>query len=221
MGDVSPWLLRGALWGALALGTAVLTLVGAELFSGLNFPWFAGGALGLVVGIAFSLFASRRRERAILPVMNAMVSFMVIFQALYFGLVFMTTGTGPYIGLVTALVLILIFAVTFNRPHAVPLWVLCHEVLNLAALIVVSFSWFYWYESSWHTPCMNWSMTRTDSVYFTLTTLATVGYGDFRPVSETCRQVVSLQIVIGFIFAGLVIALLVTRIGQASNSPAE
>lgn len=42
--------------------------------------------------------------------------------------------------------------------------------------------------------------TRLDSLYFTLVTLATIGYGDITPHGQTARLVAILQIVYSFIF---------------------
>jgi hypothetical protein len=47
-------------------------------------------------------------------------------------------------------------------------------------------------------------MTRLDSLYFTVTTFATVGYGDISPVSEAARLVATLQMLLGLVFIGLV-----------------
>lgn len=48
-------------------------------------------------------------------------------------------------------------------------------------------------------------LTKWDSVYFTITTLATVGYGDIHPVSQGARIWTTAQIVIGFVFIAIVI----------------
>lgn len=47
--------------------------------------------------------------------------------------------------------------------------------------------------------------TKWDAVYFTITTIATVGYGDIHPESQLARLWVSAQIVIGFAFVAFVI----------------
>lgn len=41
----------------------------------------------------------------------------------------------------------------------------------------------------------NEHLTRTDALYFTTSTFATVGFGDIAPVSELARAVVSVQII--------------------------
>jgi voltage-gated potassium channel len=45
---------------------------------------------------------------------------------------------------------------------------------------------------------------RTDALYFTVTVLATVGFGDIAPLSEPARIVVTIQMVLGLVAVGLV-----------------
>jgi len=45
---------------------------------------------------------------------------------------------------------------------------------------------------------------RLDAIYFTMTVLATVGFGDITPVTGPARVVVTLQMICGFAFAALV-----------------
>ena len=59
-------------------------------------------------------------------------------------------------------------------------------------------------------------MTRLDALYFTVTTFATVGYGDISPVSQTARLVATLQMLLGLVFLGLVARVVTgaTRLGM-------
>lgn len=47
--------------------------------------------------------------------------------------------------------------------------------------------------------------TRVDAVYFTVVTLATVGFGDVHPVGQSARAVVTLQIVFNLLFLGVAV----------------
>jgi voltage-gated potassium channel len=47
-------------------------------------------------------------------------------------------------------------------------------------------------------------LDRTDALYFTVSTLATVGFGDIAAVSEGARVTVTVQIVTGLVLLGLV-----------------
>lgn len=48
-------------------------------------------------------------------------------------------------------------------------------------------------------------LDRTDALYFTVTTLATVGFGDIAAVSQAARIAVTVQMVTGLVLLGLVI----------------
>ncbi|WP_328914526.1 MULTISPECIES: potassium channel family protein [unclassified Streptomyces] len=64
--------------------------------------------------------------------------------------------------------------------------------------------------------------TRVDALYFTIVTLATVGYGDITPVSQTARLVDILQIVYSFVFLTAAATALTQRLryqlGERSRS---
>ena len=47
-------------------------------------------------------------------------------------------------------------------------------------------------------------LTRTDGLYFTVTTFATVGYGDISPQTELARVLVTVQMLVGLIAVGLI-----------------
>ena len=50
--------------------------------------------------------------------------------------------------------------------------------------------------------------TRVDAVYFTVTTLATVGYGDITPASQTARVAVTVQMLFDLAFLGIAVRVL-------------
>jgi len=47
-------------------------------------------------------------------------------------------------------------------------------------------------------------MTRLDALYFTITTFATVGFGDITAVSQLTRGLVALQMVLGLLLVGVI-----------------
>jgi voltage-gated potassium channel len=72
------------------------------------------------------------------------------------------------------------------------------------------------------------TITRTDSLYFTVTVFATVGFGDIAAVTEVARIVVTIQMIIDLIAIGLIakvvlgaVQVAVRRQGEGSESPAE
>ncbi len=50
--------------------------------------------------------------------------------------------------------------------------------------------------------------TRTDALYFTVSTLATVGFGDVHATGQTARAAVTAQIVFNLVFLGTVVAII-------------
>jgi hypothetical protein len=69
-----------------------------------------------------------------------------------------------------------------------------------------------------HTSTGNFNvhaLTRTDSIYFTVTVFATVGFGDISPASQTARLVVTAQMILNLIVLGLGVRLIVGAVQQA------
>jgi voltage-gated potassium channel len=54
--------------------------------------------------------------------------------------------------------------------------------------------------------------TKTDALYFTLSTLATVGFGDVHATGQLARGLVSVQIVFDVVFVATVVSVLTTQL---------
>ena len=52
-------------------------------------------------------------------------------------------------------------------------------------------------------------LTKVDALYFTVTTLATVGFGDIAPTSESARVLVTFQMLVNLVFVGAALRLIV------------
>ena len=67
------------------------------------------------------------------------------------------------------------------------------------------------------------TLTRTDSLYFTVTIFSTVGFGDISPASEGARILVTAQMILDLIVLGLGIRILVGAVDvgrqKTSNGP--
>lgn len=63
----------------------------------------------------------------------------------------------------------------------------------------------------------NWSepMSRLDALYFTVTTFATVGFGDINARSATARAVVTVQIILDLVLIGLMTRVIVRAVQEA------
>jgi hypothetical protein len=65
------------------------------------------------------------------------------------------------------------------------------------------------------------SITRTDSLYFTVTVFSTVGFGDIHPVSESARLVVTVQELLDLLAIGLLIRVFVGAVRFAKQQGLE
>ncbi|HSH23776.1 MAG TPA: potassium channel family protein [Acidimicrobiales bacterium] len=62
-------------------------------------------------------------------------------------------------------------------------------------------------------------MTRIDAVYFTMTTMSTVGYGNVAPESQLCRLVASWQMLFTMVFVAVFFGLLVAVLSSQLKRP--
>ncbi len=84
-------------------------------------------------------------------------------------------------------------------------------VATLALFLVVFASAYHLLEYS-SPGSFSEPLTRTDALYFALTTLATVGYGDIVARSQAGRAVAMLQMTGGLLFAGVAVRILTEAI---------
>ena len=56
-----------------------------------------------------------------------------------------------------------------------------------------------------------------DALYFTMSTIATVGFGDVHATGQAARVVVTLQIFLDLIFVGLVARIILPSAGPATG----
>ncbi len=65
------------------------------------------------------------------------------------------------------------------------------------------------------------SLTRTDSLYFTVTTFSTVGYGDITAASQAARLLVTVQIILDLLALGLGIRVFIGTVQRARQAQPE
>ncbi|KRC35927.1 hypothetical protein ASE15_10690 [Oerskovia sp. Root22] len=61
-------------------------------------------------------------------------------------------------------------------------------------------------------------LTRSDALYFTITTFATVGFGDISPRSEPVRVLVAAQVLLDLVILGLGIQVIFGAVKKARTS---
>jgi len=65
-------------------------------------------------------------------------------------------------------------------------------------------------------------LNRTDALYFTVSTFATVGFGDIVPTSDAMRLAVTLQMILDLVILGVVVKVFASaaRLGLSGREPA-
>jgi hypothetical protein len=61
--------------------------------------------------------------------------------------------------------------------------------------------------------------TRLDGLYFSMTTMSTVGYGDVHAVGQTGRMLVTIQLAFNLVFVGGLIALIQEQVRERRRVP--
>jgi voltage-gated potassium channel len=84
------------------------------------------------------------------------------------------------------------------------------RVRGLVVLLTLTVLFFSWADKSIATMSGQFDdlHTRTDALYFNVSTLATVGFGDVHPVGQLARAAVTLQIVFNLVFLGIAVSMI-------------
>jgi hypothetical protein len=95
----------------------------------------------------------------------------------------------------------------------------------LFALLVLSFSLSY-YTIELHRPSQFSGLhTKIDSLYFVVTTLSTVGYGDIHAAGQFAKVLVTLQIIFNLAFLGFTVKVVTSatrhRMEQTGSGPSH
>ena len=94
--------------------------------------------------------------------------------------------------------------------------VLVAFAVAVSNVVAVFSTYFYWMGSDVSSVLGSLSRpSRLDCVYFTITTLSTVGFGDLNPTTPLARSLTVLLIIAGFGLMTLFVALLIGGIGWA------
>ncbi len=82
----------------------------------------------------------------------------------------------------------------------------------ITPLFLLLFSATYYLLERAAPPSFNQHLTRTDALYFTVTTFSTVGYGDITARSQVARVIVIIQIVADLILLGFGVKALISAV---------
>jgi hypothetical protein len=148
------------------------------------------------------------RKRAVIGSIVRTVTLTVVVFVLYFTLPFdeksaFNTGVALLAGLV-AVAALMAWQARSIAHSPIPLIRAMEGLITSFPLVVLLFATTYFVMDDYQANSFTQPMTRIDSLYFTMTTFATVGFGDITPVAESARVVVTLQMVVDLVLIGLV-----------------
>lgn len=105
---------------------------------------------------------------------------------------------------------VLVFAVFRLNRSPRPLAEGMAFIVISAAVLVLSYSWLYTNLSESSPDSFTQPLNKVAAVYFTVTVLATVGFGDITPVGDLPRLLVTSQMLLGFTVITLAIRMIST-----------
>jgi Ion channel len=169
--------------------------------------------------------SARRRRRAALGVLRSLATIIVLF-GLYYLLPLAHLASVPLaVILVLGLLILLAVAVWQLRQIGRDRYpaVRAGEALTTTVpLFLLLFASAYFVMARDSPANFNThSLTRTDSLYFTVTTFSTVGYGDITAASQTARLVVTAQIILDLLALGLGIRVFLGTVQHARQEHPE
>lgn len=91
------------------------------------------------------------------------------------------------------------------------------HLLLLLELAVVIFAWVYYFVSTGNPDQFNGLETRLDALYFSMTTVSTVGYGDVSAAGQFARALVSIQLAFNIGFIAGIVGMLREKLQMAGN----
>jgi hypothetical protein len=107
--------------------------------------------------------------------------------------------------------------ITIRRLHAVrrsdqPVLAALEAVILLLAMLVLGFAAIY-FAIGVDLDQFSGLETRVDALYFTVTTLSTVGFGDVHAAGQAARVLVTVQILVNLLFLGVVVRVMARAAG--------
>jgi hypothetical protein len=163
----------------------------------------------------------RRRRELTRGAINIALSWGVLFGA-YYRLVpsrdFGSAGAALRLALAMAIVCGVIAVEVFRILHAEFPGLRALEGIGIIIpLFIVVFAELYVAMSHSSPGTFSQPLDHTSALYFTVTVLATVGFGDIVPKTDPARGIVTIQMVLDLIVLGLLVRLLIGAVKVAQD----
>jgi len=98
-----------------------------------------------------------------------------------------------------------------------PLLVAAQALCSIITLLIVSFSSVYYVLAKDHTGQINGLHTKIDGIYFTVTIVSTVGFGDITATGQVARAIVTGHMIINFVLVAIAIRLMSWALKQRKD----
>jgi hypothetical protein len=98
-----------------------------------------------------------------------------------------------------------------------PVLVAAQSLAIALTLLIVSFSSIYFVLGSEHEGQINGVRTKIDALYYTITILSTVGFGDVTATGQGARALVATHMIVNLVFLAVAIRLLSSALEQRKD----
>jgi voltage-gated potassium channel len=175
---------------------------------------------------AQTLVPSGRRRQVVLGVLRSLAASVVLVAAYYLLPLDYLAGVPVAVILVAGVLILLAVAAWQLRlvlRARYPGLRAGEALATTVPLFLLLFASVYFVMARASPASFSHDLTRTDSLYFTVTTFSTVGYGDITATSQTARLIVTAQMILDLLALGLGIRVFigaVQRARQAQAAPA-
>lgn len=95
-----------------------------------------------------------------------------------------------------------------RSPH--PILRVVETIANVLVVFILAFALVYLSMAQTNPAAFSEPLTKVSAVYFTVTVLATVGFGDITPVTDSARLVVTMQMMLGLTLIAVVLRFMIT-----------
>jgi voltage-gated potassium channel len=100
-------------------------------------------------------------------------------------------------------------------------WTRAESLLTALYILILVFAIAYFRIAMSDPNAIAGISDRTDSLYFTVTTVATVGFGDIHAVSTGARLLVTIQMLINLVYVGTALRVLSNLRGFSDQGPSQ
>ena len=169
-----------------------------------------------------ALAPARRRRLITLALLRSLVTTAAL-VALYY-LLPLDHLQGVPLGVLLAIGMVVLLAVSAWQVRAIigaryPAVRAIEALAATAPLFLLLFAAAYYLMARATPASFTQHLTRTDSLYFTITIFSTVGFGDISAVSESARLMVICQMILDLLILGLGIRVFVGAVQLARQRP--